>query len=157
EVASAGTLFLDEVGELPLATQAKLLRVLEQGEVTRVGALKPRPVDVRFVSATHRDLRVLIAEGRFREDLFFRLDGVSIRIPPLRERRAEIVALAQSFAGKAAQSAGKPAPTLSSAAVERLTSYAWPGNVRELRNVIQRSVLFCQAPVLDASDLRLDA
>jgi transcriptional regulator with GAF, ATPase, and Fis domain len=157
EAASGGTLFLDEVGELPLSTQAKLLRVLESGEVTRVGALKPRPVDVRFVSATHRDLTALVASGRFREDLFFRLDGVSIRIPPLRERRDEIVLLAQRFMEDAALAASRPAPSLGAGAIERLLAHPWTGNVRELRNVIRRSVLFAQSPVLEASDLRFDA
>jgi transcriptional regulator with GAF, ATPase, and Fis domain len=157
EVASGGTLFLDEVGELPLPIQAKLLLVLESGEVTRVGALKPKVVDVRFVSATHRDVRSLVASGRFREDLFFRLDGVSIRIPPLRERRAEILPLARSFLASSAKAANKPAPTLTEAAEQRLLGHGFPGNVRELRNVIQRSVLFCTAPSLDAADLRFDA
>lgn len=158
EAASGGTLFLDEVGELPLPTQAKLLRVLESNEVTRVGALKPRPVDVRFVSATHRDLRTLVAAGRFREDLFFRLDGVGIRIPPLRERKKEIIPLAASFILSSAKTAGKsPPPSLSPAAAERLLAHPWSGNVRELRNVIQRSVLFCPSAVLDVADLRFDA
>jgi transcriptional regulator with GAF, ATPase, and Fis domain len=157
EAASGGTLFLDEVGELPLATQAKLLRVLESGEVMRVGALKPRPVDVRFVSATHRDLRALVASGQFREDLFFRLDGVSIRIPPLRERRDEIPPLAARFVEDAARAAGRPAPSLAPAAVERLLAHPWTGNVRELRNVIRRSVLFCPGAALEAEDLRFEA
>ena len=157
EAASGGTLFLDEVGEMPLATQAKLLRVLESGEVLRVGALKPRAVDVRFVSATHRDLKALVAEGRFREDLFFRLDGVSIRIPPLRDRRDEILPLAERFIDDAARAAGRPPPSLAEEARARLLAYAWPGNVRELRNVIQRSVLFSPAAVLDAAALRFDA
>jgi two-component system, NtrC family, response regulator AtoC len=156
EAASGGTLFLDEVGELPLSTQAKLLRVLESGEVTRVGALKPRVVDVRFVSATHRDVRGLVSSGRFREDLFFRLDGVSIRIPALRERTSEIVPLAKTFIDASARAANKPAPALSSAAIDRLMAHSWSGNVRELRNVIQRSVLFCRSTTLDADDLRFD-
>ena len=156
EAASGGTLFLDEIGELALATQAKLLRVLESGEVTRVGALKPRPVDVRFVAATHRDLRQLVAEGRFREDLFFRLDGVSIRIPPLRERVEEIVPLAESFIASFAEAEGRPAPVLSSEAADRLRGNAWSGNVRELRNVMQRTVLFSRGGEISIADLRLD-
>ena len=155
EAASGGTLFLDEVGELPLTTQAKLLRVLESGEVTRVGAVKPRSVDVRFVAATHRDLSVLVANGKFREDLFFRLDGVAIRIPPLRERTAEILPLAESFIIEAAAAAAQPPPSLAPDATARLRSHLWPGNVRELRNVIMRSVLFCRDGVLTAASLRM--
>ncbi len=156
EAASGGTLFLDEVGELALSTQAKLLRVLESGEVTRVGALKPRAVDVRFVAATHRDLRQLVAEGRFREDLFFRLDGVSIRIPPLRERVEEIVPLAESFVAAFAAAEGRPAPVLSPDAKKRLEAHGWSGNVRELRNVMQRTVLFSKGGEISVADLRLD-
>ena len=157
ETASGGTLFLDEIGEMPLPTQAKLLRVLESGEVLRVGAVKPCPVDVRFVAATHRDVRGLVASGRFREDLFHRLDGVSIRIPPLRERPQEIVALAQQFINVAAAASGRPAPTLGDDASARLKSHPWTGNVRELRNVMQRSVLFARGNVLTARDLQFDA
>ncbi|AKU98492.1 Response regulator of zinc sigma-54-dependent two-component system [Labilithrix luteola] len=157
EAASGGTLFFDEVGELPLPTQAKLLRVLESGEVTRVGALRPRKVDVRFVSATHRELRARVASGAFREDLFFRLDGVSIRIPPLRDRASEILPLAQRFIAIASAAANRPAPSLSDAAMAALVAHTWSGNVRELKNVIQRSVLFCKTPRLEASDLRFDA
>ena len=155
EAASGGTLFLDEVGELPLTTQAKLLRVLESGEVTRVGAVKPRSVDVRFVAATHRDLAVLVKEGKFREDLFFRLDGVAIRIPPLRERVAEIVPLAEAFMVEAGAASGQPTPVLAADAAARLRAHPWAGNVRELRNVIMRSVLFCRDGVLTAAGLRM--
>jgi len=157
EAASGGTLFLDEVGEMPLSTQAKLLRVLECGEVVRVGALKPRSVDVRFVSATNRDLREQVALGRFREDLFFRLDGVSVKIPPLRERRSEIVPIATWLLTQAAAAEGRSAPKLSEAAAARLTAHPWPGNVRELRNVMQRSLLFCSGDVLDATELHFDS
>jgi two-component system response regulator AtoC len=156
EAASGGTMFLDEIGELALATQAKLLRVLESGEVTRVGALKPRSVDVRFVAATHRDLRQLVAEGRFREDLFFRLDGVSIRIPSLRERTEEILPLAESFVSAFAEAEGRPAPHISGEAAQRLRAHGWSGNVRELRNVMQRTVLFGKGPEITLADLRLD-
>ncbi len=155
EAASGGTLFLDEVGELPLTTQAKLLRVLESGEVTRVGAVKPRSVDVRFVAATHRDLAVLVKEGKFREDLFFRLDGVAIRIPPLRERSAEIIPLAEAFMVEAGAASGQATPTLAPDAAARLRAHSWAGNVRELRNVIMRSVLFCRDGVLTAAGLRM--
>jgi two-component system, NtrC family, response regulator AtoC len=157
EATDGGTLFLDEVGELPLPTQAKLLRVLESGEVTRVGGLKPRTVDVRFVSATNRHLREQVAAGRFREDLFFRLDGISIEIPPLRERPSEIVALASSLLERAAFEAGRGAPTISAAAAEALLVHRWPGNVRELRNVMQRSLLFCAGDVLEPGDLYFES
>jgi transcriptional regulator with PAS, ATPase and Fis domain len=156
ETASGGTLFLDEIGEMPLPTQAKLLRVLESGEVLRVGAVKPRAVDVRFVSATHRDVRGLVASGRFREDLFHRLDGVSIRIPPLRSRPSEIVALAERCIESAAKSYGRTPPSIGPEAAARLTAHPWSGNVRELRNVMQRSVLFSREPVLSVKDLQFD-
>jgi two-component system, NtrC family, response regulator AtoC len=141
EQAHSGTLFLDEVGELPLGLQGKLLRVLEDREVRRVGATRARSVDVRFIAATNRDLPAEVQRGGFRGDLYFRLNGISIRIPPLRERIAEIVPLAQRFLGEAcARARAQPQP-LSPALVSALTSYGWPGNVRELRNVIVRAVL----------------
>lgn len=158
EAASGGTLFLDEIGEMPLATQAKLLRALESGEVTRVGSLKPRPVDVRFVSATHRDLRELVASGKFREDLFFRLDGVSIRIPPLRERPSEILPLAEAFIRMAGSTFTPPkVVTLSDGARARLSTHPFPGNVRELKNIMQRSVLYCTSHQIEVDDLRFDS
>jgi two-component system, NtrC family, response regulator AtoC len=155
ESASGGTLFLDEIGELPLATQAKLLRVLESGEVMRVGSLRPRAVDVRFVSATNRDLRDLVRQGTFREDLFFRLDGVSIYVPPLRERKKEIALLVARFTAEAARQHGRSV-TVSPEAIAALTEHTWPGNVRELRNVIARSVLLARGSVLMPSDLRFE-
>jgi transcriptional regulator with GAF, ATPase, and Fis domain len=157
EGAAGGTLFLDEVGELPLTTQAKLLRVLESGEVTRIGALKPKPIDVRFVSATNRDLKEFVAAGKFRQDLFFRLDGMSIHVPPLRERTAEISALAQAFVRDACASAGRPPIRVSEAAMVRLHQHPWPGNVRELKNVLARSVLLCRGEVIQEEDLRFEA
>jgi DNA-binding NtrC family response regulator len=155
EGAHQGTLFLDEVGELPLNIQAKLLRVLESGEVTRVGALSPRKVDVRFVAATNRDLKALAASGRFREDLFFRLDGITIRIPPLRERPGEIPALAVALVGEASRAAGRPPVRIAEDALARLREHAWPGNVRELKNVMRRSVVLCTRDVLHAEDIHL--
>jgi two-component system, NtrC family, response regulator AtoC len=148
ETADGSTLFLDEIGEMPLTTQAKLLRVLESGEVTRVGGVKPRKVDVRFVAATNRSPKDEIARGTFRQDLFFRLDGISIRVPPLRERPSEIAALARAFAVDASEKTGRGSVTLSDAALMRLVGYSWPGNVRELRNVIRRAVLLCPGPVV---------
>jgi DNA-binding NtrC family response regulator len=157
EGAHQGTLFLDEVGELPLNIQAKLLRVLESGEVTRVGALAPRKVDVRFVAATNRDLKVLVATGKFREDLFFRLDGITVRIPPLRERKGEIPALANSMVVEACKAAGRGPVRLSDDAIARLLEHAWPGNIRELKNVIRRSVVLCPRDVLRAEDISLES
>ena len=156
EGAHGGTLFLDEIGELPLALQSKLLRVLESGEVTRLGSMKARSVDVRFISATNRDLRELAAAGRFREDLFFRLDGISIRIPSLRQRTVEIPELALAFAREACASAGRPPIAISHDAMARLIHHPWPGNIRELRNVIARSVLLCAGESLRPSDLRFE-
>ena len=146
ESAEGGTVFLDEVGEISLAVQAKLLRAVDQHEVMRIGALKPRSIDVRFVSATNRDLEADARRGVFREDLYYRLNGVTLVVPPLRDRVAEIAPLAQMFAGEAARRLGKAVqPEIEDAALRRLESYAWPGNVRELRNVIERAVLLSEA------------
>jgi len=153
ESADGGTVFLDEIGEVPLATQARLLRVLETGEVMRLGSVRPINVDVRFVAATHRDLRALIAEQRFRADLYFRLNGMSIHLPPLRSRRADVRALAEMFLARAATSMKRKVAGLSDAAVARLESYDWPGNVRELKNVIDRTVLLCEGALVEEQHL----
>jgi two-component system response regulator AtoC len=155
EAAHGGTVFLDEVGELPLATQAKLLRVLESGEVTRVGSLKPRPIDVRFLSATNRDLDAIVASSAFRQDLYYRLNGISIQIPPLRERHTEIRAFARSFLRDACKKAGRMEMTLSADALAKLEAHSWPGNVRELRNVIERAALLTQGSSIDAEQVML--
>ncbi len=142
ETAHRGTVFLDEVGEMPLSTQAKLLRVLETRQVMRVGGLKPREVDVRFVAATNQNLEHDVETGRFREDLYYRLNGISLVIPPLRERAAELPGLAQLFIGEAAKQAGfTQSPTLSPEAEHWMENYAWPGNIRELRNAVNRAVI----------------
>jgi len=141
EMADGGTVFLDEVGELPRNAQVKLLRTLEEREARRVGGLRPRAIDVRFVSATNRDLAADVKGGSFRSDLFFRLNGVSLVIPPLRERPSEIVPLARSFMLRFAEQLGQRATELSPEAVTELERYEWPGNIRELRNVIERAVL----------------
>jgi two-component system response regulator AtoC len=151
--ASGGTVFLDEVGDLPLELQAKLLLVLERREVLPVGAVRPRPLDVRFLSATNRDLPRDIAAGRFRRDLYFRLNGITIEVPPLRARVAEIAELARCFARSAARSLGTAAPELSSEALARLRDHSWPGNVRELRTVIERAVLLGCGEVIGANDI----
>jgi DNA-binding NtrC family response regulator len=144
ESAPGGTVFLDEVGELPTAMQVKLLRVIEERRVLPVGALKTRPIDVRFVAATNRDLEEEIARGRFREDLYYRLNGVSLVIPPLRQRVDEILGLAAEFTRRAARDNGRSAPPgISAEAQQLLRAYSWPGNIRELRNVVERAVLLC--------------
>ena len=141
EAAHGGTVFLDEIGELTLPTQAKLLRVLESGEVLRIGSRAPMRVDVRFVAATNRDLGALVASGSFRADLFYRLEGVRIEIPPLRERTADIIPLVEFFIQRLAARMNLTPPVLSPGAEELLRGYSWPGNVRELRNVVERAVV----------------
>jgi DNA-binding NtrC family response regulator len=143
EAAEGGTVFLDEAGEMPLALQAKLLRVLDQREVFRVGSVVPRAIDVRFIAATNRDLAGEIARGRFRQDLFFRLNGIMLAVPPLRERIEEIVPLARVFVAKASRHSGRSEPRISDEAIALLRAYSWPGNVRELKNVMERAVLLC--------------
>jgi DNA-binding NtrC family response regulator len=144
ETANGGTVLLDEIGELPMATQVKLLRVIEEKKVLRVGGVEPRPIDVRFVAATNRDLEAEMAAGRFRSDLYFRLNGVTLWIPPLRERREEIESLTRQFVTDACRRLKRAdEPQLTVEAVERLRAYAWPGNARELRNTIERAVLLC--------------
>jgi two-component system, NtrC family, response regulator AtoC len=144
ESANGGTVFLDEVGDLPLSIQVKLLRVLEERRILRVGGRTPVPIDVRFVSATNRDLEAEVSRGNFRQDLFYRLNGLSITIPPLRERQREILPLAQRFAESAARQVGREAPRISEEAAELLLGYAWPGNVRELKNVIGRAIVVAE-------------
>jgi len=141
EMAHGGTLLLDEIGEMPLATQAKLLRVIEESTLRRVGGVKERTIDVRFVAATNADLEALIATGAFRRDLFYRLNAVTIVIPPLRERTSEIGPLARAFIARARSRMPGPPPQLTEEALELLCGYSWPGNVRELRNVVERAVL----------------
>jgi DNA-binding NtrC family response regulator len=144
EAAENGTVFLDEAGEMPLSTQAKLLRVLEERTVLRLGALKPRPINARLLAATNRNLQAEIAAGRFRADLYYRLNGVSVVIPPLRKRRDEIIPLAMHFAAAAAAQLRKPVPFFAADVLTRLVDYPWPGNVRELKSVVERAVLFCR-------------
>ena len=141
EQAQGGTLFLDEIGELPLSLQAKLLRFLQDKKFERVGDDQTRTADVRIVAATHRDLHADVQAGRFREDLLFRLDVVAVAVPPLRERKSEIVPLARRFLALLAAAANRPALELTREAEDILTSYSWPGNVRELRNAIERAVI----------------
>ncbi len=152
ELADGGTLFLDEVGELPLDTQVKLLRVLQEQEFEPVGSSTPKKVDVRVIAATNRDLETEVAAGRFRADLYFRLNVFPILVPPLRERESDLRLLAYFFMDRFARETGKPIETISEAAMEKLLAYGWPGNVRELSNVIQRAVVLARGPVLDLAD-----
>jgi two-component system response regulator HydG len=148
ESAHGGTLFLDEVGDMPLATQAKLLRALESGEIVRVGSNEAFRVDVRVIAATNKDLAAAVRDGRFREDLYFRLRVVTLELPPLRERLGDLPALAARFVALAAERHGKPGRTISGEALDLLTGYRWPGNVRELKNVVEAMVLMSRGPVL---------
>jgi DNA-binding NtrC family response regulator len=153
EAAHGGTLFLDEIGEMPLSTQAKLLRVLEAREVLPVGGREPRAVDIRLVAATHRDLDAAMRTGTFRADLFYRINGVSIAIPPLRARVSEIADLATMFAARACDEAGRRPVRLSNETLAALRAHAWPGNVRELKNVVERAVALCKADVIEPDHL----
>jgi len=154
EAADGGTLFLDEIGDMPPRMQAKLLRTLETGEVLPVGSNEPRFVDVRFVAATHRDLWDMVKEGKFREDLLYRLHAQgAIRLPPLRERREDIPLLVQYFLKKANQENGTEVEGAAPEVMRKLTQYSWPGNVRELRNVVELMVLEAERPILELSDL----
>jgi len=148
ESAAGGTLFLDEIGELPLAIQSKLLRALEERKVLRIGARAERDIDVRFVAATNRDPEHEIERGTFRQDLYFRLNGISFLIPPLRERRQEIPHLARMFLARARAELSAPALSIASPTLALLEKYAWPGNVRELKNVIERGAVLCQGTEL---------
>ncbi len=151
ELADRGVLFLDEVGEIPAPAQVKLLRALESKEFLRVGATRATKVDIRIVSATNRDLRTEVAEGRFREDLYYRLSGMTLRLPPLRERKGDVPLLAGHFLRRFS-----PRKKLSPAALERLDAYSWPGNVRELQMVIQRAAILCTRDDVGQEDVLLD-
>lgn len=148
EAAHGGTLFLDEIGEMPPDMQPNLLRVLEQGEIYRLGENAPRRVSFRLIAATHRDLRREIADGRFRMDLYYRIAVTTLRIPPLRERRGDIARLARHFLGRFRSEQGLPAGSIDDAVIEALEAYAWPGNVRELRNLIEGAVLLSEGDAL---------
>jgi two-component system, NtrC family, response regulator HydG len=153
ESAAGGTVLLDEIGELPIELQVKLLRVLQEHEVRRVGESTPRPVDVRIVAATHVDLAQAVREGKFREDLYYRLGVVEVHVPPLRERRDDILPLARSLLRAAEERMGERRGQLTPAAAEKLLTYDWPGNVRELENAMERAVALRRSARVDVADL----
>jgi len=157
ELADGGTIFLDEIGNVPLRQQAKLLRVLESGEIERVGSSRSRRVNVRVLSATNSDLSAACASGQFREDLLFRLNTVEIHLPALRERREDIPALAAHFLARYAARYRRPLQGFDSAAVQALMQYSWPGNVRELEHTIERAVLMCRTDEIQPADLALSS
>jgi len=156
ERASGGTMLLDEIGDLPAAAQVKLLRVLQEGEVERLGGGAPRKVDVRILAATHRDLKQAVAEGRFREDLFYRLAVITLPIPSLRERRDDIPLLTAHFIRRHCQKHNKPSKGLSQDALDALLAHPWRGNVRELENALERAVVLCRGDAIQRSDLPED-
>jgi transcriptional regulator with PAS, ATPase and Fis domain len=153
EQSSGGTLFLDEVGEIPLTQQPKLLRVLQDSELTPLGAARPVKVDLRVVAATNRDLETMIRRGAFREDLFWRLDVLRVKLPELRERAEDVPALAEHLLSEIAREQGAPALGFTEAGLDALRRHAWPGNVRELRNVLERALLSARGRRVDACDL----
>jgi DNA-binding NtrC family response regulator len=156
EAAKGGTVLLDEIGEMPIGVQSKLLRAIEQRQITRVGSVSARPIDVRFVAATNRDLEQEIVAKRFRQDLYFRLNGFSLTVPPLRDRIEEIEPLARHMLERSAAALKQPAPALSREARRLLEAYPWPGNIRELRNVMERAILLCDGGEITPEHLPLE-
>ncbi|HLT12773.1 MAG TPA: sigma-54 dependent transcriptional regulator [Marinobacter sp.] len=157
EAADGGSLFLDEIGELPAEAQARLLRVLQESEIRKVGATQSRKVDVRMIAATHRNLKAMTRTGEFREDLYYRLNVMQIRLPPLRERRADILGLASRFLKQQADKLGRPELSLSPEAMQALERHRWPGNVRELENAIERASILTDGDIITPSVLDLDS
>jgi transcriptional regulator with PAS, ATPase and Fis domain len=156
EMADGGTLFLDEIGNLPLHLQAKLLRALQERKVVPVGSEKAVSVDIRLICATNRDLEAMVREGTFRQDLYFRINVFHLHIPALRERKEDLLPLAEMFVASFAERYHRQVKGLSSAAVEKLRQHRWSGNVRELQNVIERAVILCDGDQLEASDLEIN-
>jgi DNA-binding NtrC family response regulator len=156
EQADTGTVFLDEIGDVPASVQVKLLRILQEREFERLGSNKTRHIDVRVLAATNVDLRAALEQGTFREDLYYRLNVLPINIPPLRERKADIPFLADHFVKKLRKDLGTAAQSISESAIQRLLEYHWPGNVRELENVIERSMVLATNSILEAGDIKLD-
>ncbi|MBD9482435.1 sigma-54-dependent Fis family transcriptional regulator [Pseudomonas sp. PDM14] len=156
EAADGGTLFLDEIGELPLEAQARLLRVLQEGEIRRVGSVQSQKVDVRLIAATHRDLKTLSKIGQFREDLYYRLHVIALKLPPLRERGADVNEIAHAFLARQCARMGREDLRFAADAEQAIRHYSWPGNVRELENAIERSVILCESPEISAELLGID-
>jgi DNA-binding NtrC family response regulator len=156
EQADKGTVFLDEIGDVPTNIQVKLLRVLQEREFERLGSNVTRSVDVRVIAATNADLRAALEQGRFREDLYYRLNVVPINVPPLRERKEDIPFLAMHFVKKLGNELGSAVEQISPAAMDRLVAYSWPGNVRELENTIERSMVLASGNVLEVADIRIE-
>jgi DNA-binding NtrC family response regulator len=156
EAADGGTLFLDEIGELPLEAQARLLRVLQEGEIRRVGSVQSQKVDVRLIAATHRDLKTLAKTGQFREDLYYRLHVIALKLPPLRERGADVLEIAQAFLARQCERMGREGLRFAHDAEQAIRHYPWPGNVRELENAIERSVILCEGSEISAELLGID-
>ncbi|TRX72925.1 sigma-54-dependent transcriptional regulator [Pseudomonas mangiferae] len=156
EAADGGTLFLDEIGELPLEAQARLLRVLQEGEIRRVGSVQSQKVDVRLIAATHRDLKTLAKTGQFREDLYYRLHVISLRLPPLRERGSDVVEIARAFLERQRTRMGRADLRFAADAEQAIRHYSWPGNVRELENAIERAAILCESPDISAELLGID-
>ncbi|TBU71954.1 response regulator [Pseudomonas daroniae] len=156
EAADGGTLFLDEIGELPLEAQARLLRVLQEGEIRRVGSVQSQKVDVRLIAATHRDLKTLSKTGQFREDLYYRLHVIALKLPPLRERGSDVLEIARSFLLRQSTRMGRSDLHFGPDAEQAIHHYSWPGNVRELENAIERSVILCEGSTINADLLGID-
>ncbi len=156
EAADGGTLFLDEIGELPLEAQARLLRVLQEGEIRRVGSVQSQKVDVRLIAATHRDLKGLAKIGQFREDLFYRLNVISLRLPALRERGGDVMEIARVFLARQSARMSRPGLKFGAEAEAAIRHYTWPGNVRELENAIERSVILSEGQEINADQLGID-
>jgi len=155
EAADGGTLFLDEIGELPIEAQARLLRVLQEGEIRRVGAARTKRVDIRLIAATHRDLPAMVEAGEFRGDLFYRLHVMEIRLPPLRERGADLEELAETLLARSCERLHRPRLAFSDSALQAVREYSWPGNVRELEHAIERAVILCEGEEIPAGLLAL--
>ncbi|QXI27806.1 sigma-54-dependent transcriptional regulator [Pseudomonas vanderleydeniana] len=156
EAADGGTLFLDEIGELPLEAQARLLRVLQEGEIRRVGSVQSQKVDVRLIAATHRDLKNLAKIGQFREDLYYRLHVIALKLPALRERGADVNEIANAFLARQSARIGRNDLKFAADAEQAIRHYSWPGNVRELENAVERAVILCENPEISADLLGID-
>jgi transcriptional regulator with PAS, ATPase and Fis domain len=153
QVADGGTVFLDEIGDMPMSMQVKLLRVIQEKELLRVGGVDPFPVDVRFIAATHRDLQKDVQTGHFRQDLFYRLNVIALRLPPLAERADDIPLLVNHFLAQKCHSMKKEIDAIEPEAMDLLCRYSWPGNVRELENIIERAVALESGPAILVADL----